>query len=140
MDISGNHVTASKRLVVSVTATAAEHAMVTVAGELDAATTAPFEECLGKTLHPGCRAILVDLSGVTFCAAAGLRALLNFTGEARLLGVPVAIVAGHSAVTRPVRVLQLTQVLPLHRELIGAVEWLGALPRSAGHGRRRPPA
>ncbi|SEF37761.1 anti-anti-sigma factor [Amycolatopsis pretoriensis] len=138
MDTSSNHVTVTKRLTVAVTVTATGHAVVTVAGELDAATTARFADCLGGTLHPSCGAVVVDLSGVTFCAAAGLRALLNFTGEARVRGVPVAVVADHTAVTRPVQVLQLTQALSLHERLPDALAWLAVPPCPAGSGPHRP--
>jgi anti-anti-sigma regulatory factor len=71
--------------------------------------------------------MVIDLSGVSFCAAGALRILLRFTGDARRSGVRAAVVAGHRTVLRPVQLLKLEPALPLHRRLSDALAWLGIL-------------
>ncbi|WP_329056179.1 STAS domain-containing protein [Amycolatopsis sp. NBC_01488] len=108
-------------LNLTITATA-EHTLLTVAGELDTATVGRFSARVDEELHLGPVALIIDLTGTSFCAASALRALLRAVARGRATGVHIAIVADHSAVVRPVRALGLS--LPLHRRLPDALDWL----------------
>ena len=46
-------------------------------GDLDIATTAAVREGLAGLLGPGVRLLIIDLSGVSFCGAAGLAVLIG---------------------------------------------------------------
>jgi anti-sigma B factor antagonist len=108
-------------LNLTVTATA-EHTVLTVVGELDAVTVGRFSARVDEELGLGPVALIIDLSGTSFCAASGLHALLRAAGRGRATGVHIAIVADESAVLRPIQALGLS--LPLHRRLPDARDWL----------------
>jgi anti-sigma B factor antagonist len=60
-----------------------ESLTVVVAGELDIATAPRFSACLRELLHRDCpRELVVNLSGVTFMDATGLRALTDLRRRA----------------------------------------------------------
>ncbi|SEF37436.1 anti-anti-sigma factor [Amycolatopsis pretoriensis] len=100
--------------------TTAERTVVTVTGELDLARTGHLASLLGEELELAPRALVIDLTGLTFCSARGLGVVLDAVSAARAAGVPVAVVAESRAVLRPVRVLGLEAELPLHRTLAEA--------------------
>lgn len=131
----------SPPLAVTVTHTQAGHTVLTVAGELDAATVDRFaeqaEEALSRRPEP---ALILDLSDVSFCAARALGLLVRLTGDAHSRGIPLAIVAGRRAVVRPVEALGLRPVLPLHDHLTAALEHLEALRRLPAPRRHDDPA
>ncbi|MEU4252504.1 STAS domain-containing protein [Amycolatopsis sp. NPDC026612] len=122
-------------MTLRVTATA-EATVVAVRGEIDLPALARLRMRLGDELDLAPRALVLDLTGVVFCGAGGITELLVAASEAHVTGVPFAIAAPGRAVTRPVRVLGLEQVLPIHRSVEAALEWLAVLPRLRGSGRR----
>ncbi|MEV4149301.1 STAS domain-containing protein [Amycolatopsis sp. NPDC049691] len=104
--------------------TTAERTVVAVSGELDLARTDRLASLLGEELDLAPRALVVDLTGLTFCSARGLGVVLDAVSAARAAGVPVAVVAEGRAVLRPVRALGLEDELPLHRTLAEAEDRL----------------
>ncbi|WP_372664548.1 STAS domain-containing protein [Amycolatopsis kentuckyensis] len=100
--------------------TTAERTVVAVAGELDLARTDRLAALLAEELDLAPRALVLDLTGLTFCSARGLGVVLDAVSAARAAGVPVAVVAEGRAVLRPVQALGLEDELPLHRTLDGA--------------------
>ncbi|MEV6876176.1 STAS domain-containing protein [Amycolatopsis sp. NPDC051128] len=111
-----------------VTATA-EATVVAVRGEIDLAVLGRLRSRLEEEIGLAPRALVLDLTGVTFCGAGGITELLAAASEARARGVPFAIAAAHRAVLRPVSALRLEQVLPLHRGVAAALDRLAVLPR-----------
>lgn len=62
-------------------------------GDLDIATTPALRERLLSALSPGVRLLVIDLSGVSFCDAAGLAVLIGTQRRARARGITVRLVA-----------------------------------------------
>ena len=94
---------------------------VTVAGELDIATTPDLKSCLHKVLLAGAGQVIIDFSGVSLIDAAGLGALVTLRHRAErqhtallLAGVPAGML----------RLMKLTD-LDSHFDY---------LPVAAGHG------
>jgi anti-sigma B factor antagonist len=66
--------------------------------------------------------LVIDVSDVEFLGSAGLRALIELDAAQRAVGHRVAVIVDHNkAVTRPLRITGLDQVLDLHTELETAV-------------------
>ncbi|WP_063771925.1 STAS domain-containing protein [Kitasatospora mediocidica] len=89
--------------------------VVHVEGELDIATADQLSERLKRDLdRRGPRArLVVDLSGLEFCDASGLRALLEADTTARRLGGQLRLAIPEGRVLRVVRLTGLDQVLPV---------------------------
>ncbi|MEV4052044.1 STAS domain-containing protein [Amycolatopsis sp. NPDC049688] len=107
----------------------AGHTVVAVTGDLDLTVTASLHEQLEAELRRTPEALVLDLAGVTFCSAGALAVLLDVVTTAHARGIPCAIIATGRAVLRPVRVLQLDRVLPLHADRAEAEDWLSLLRR-----------
>lgn len=76
-----------------------------VFGELDFASVARLDGALDRLLADGCRALTVELTGVTFMDAAGLGALVRLQNRMRLCGGVATFLVGES---QPRRLLRLT--------------------------------
>jgi anti-anti-sigma factor len=144
-DATAERRTNSPALTLTMITTAAGHTLLTVVGDLDAATVDEFaNEVDEQPDQPLDAAMIIDLSGVSFCAASAVNVLLRVTAEARRRRLPIAIVASQHAVTRPVELLSLETVLPLYDSLAEAQQWLERLPHLPkprdGHAGPRQPA
>ncbi len=115
-------------MTLRVTATV-EATTVAVRGEIDLPVLGRLRTRLGEEIDLAPRALVLDLSGVSFCGAGGITELLVAASEAHVSGVPFAIVTAGRAVLRPVRVLGLERLLPIHRSAEAAMDWLAVLPR-----------
>ncbi|MGW3966115.1 STAS domain-containing protein [Amycolatopsis sp. NPDC005003] len=120
-------------MAVRVTATA-EVTTVAIRGEIDLPVLGRLRSLLGEEIDLAPRALVLDLSQVSFCGAGGITELLVAASEAHVSGVPFAIVAQGRAVLRPIRVLGLERSLPVHGSVAAASAWLGVLPRLRGSG------
>lgn len=78
--------------------------VVTLVGDIDAATVATLDEALATG-----RRLVVDLSRVAFLSCAGVRSLLQANERA-----DVAVVLGGHAVTRSLEATGADQVLEIH--------------------------
>lgn len=91
----------------------AQMAVVSVSGELDAASAprlrAVLEQALGR--RPGL--LVLDLLAVSFCGSAGLSLLLETRRQAERQGCGTPIAAG-PPVRHPVELLGLDEILTLH--------------------------
>lgn len=68
------------------------HTLVRLRGELDIATAPPLRERLLGVPRPGVRLVILDLSGVSFCDAAGLAVLISTRRRAVLLGTTLRLI------------------------------------------------
>jgi anti-anti-sigma factor len=69
-------------------------------GEVDLLTVPTLAGVLDDLRERCVPAVVVDLTGVTYCAAAGVRALLDATEEARRAGQRLAVVIASLTVAR----------------------------------------
>lgn len=127
------HVEVPSAMTLRVTATA-EVTVVAVRGEIDLPVLGRLRTRLGDELDLAPRALVLDLTRVSFCGAGGITELLVAASEAHVSGVPFAIAAAGRAVLRPIRVLGLERLLPIHGTVEAAVDWLGLLPRLDSRG------
>ncbi|MEA5363536.1 STAS domain-containing protein [Amycolatopsis sp., V23-08] len=108
--------------------TTADSTVVSATGELDVSVIGHFTGILERELGLRPRVLVVDASAVTFCAARALTVLINAASDAHAAGVPFAVVTRSRAVLRPLTVLGLERVLPVHGDLAAALDWLALLP------------
>jgi anti-anti-sigma factor len=71
-----------------------------VAGEVDLLTVPTLVHVLDELRESEVPAVVVDLTGVTYCAAAGVQALLAATQQARAEGQRLAVVIASLTVAR----------------------------------------
>jgi len=64
--------------------------VVTVWGEVDLATVAPFRDALSEAIETGADELVVDLNHVTFMGSTGIRELVRIHDAARRIEVRVA--------------------------------------------------
>ena len=64
---------------------------VLLAGELDLATVPQLAQLVERELTAGCRALDLDLSGIVFCDARGLRGLTDAADRVRAAGGDFAV-------------------------------------------------
>ncbi|MEV5717711.1 STAS domain-containing protein [Amycolatopsis mediterranei] len=121
-------------MTLTVTATA-EATIVAIRGEIDLPVLSRLRTRLGEEIDLAPRALVLDLPEVSFCGAGGITELLVAASEAHVSGVPFAIAAAGRAVRRPIRVLGLERLLPIHESVEAALDWLAVLPRLRGSGR-----
>jgi anti-anti-sigma factor len=98
--------------VASVTVCAAPPGVVVLAvrGEVDSCTSPLLRDRLLEHLRPTCRQLVVDLTEVSFFAAAGLTVLLTVWEAAMATGVRLFLVADTPVVLRPLMITELDDV------------------------------
>ncbi|WIY00158.1 STAS domain-containing protein [Amycolatopsis mongoliensis] len=87
-------------------------------GEFDFAVSPKLAELLPA--DPGARRIVLDMTEVEYCDSSCLQVLLRLSGRLREAGGRLAVVTTVPAVVRPIELLGLGDVMPLHPD-IGAV-------------------
>jgi len=92
------------------------HATAVIRGELDAATADAAREYVAKVISRSRGPVEVDLTGLSFCDARGLRALVSMAGCARSDGRKLRLTG-----TRPgiVKIMRITGVDASFPELLG---------------------
>ncbi|SEG73148.1 anti-sigma B factor antagonist [Thermomonospora echinospora] len=83
----------------------AARTVVAIEGELDIASAAALREKLFAEFRRARAAVVLDLSGVSFCDAAGLSVLVAARRRARLLGLSLSLAAPRPSMSR---LLQIT--------------------------------
>ncbi len=116
------------RTTITVTTTT-DASTVTVAGALDLATTPRLRDHLENALKARPTALIVDLDAVGFCSSGGLSTLLEAVTNAHARGIPCALIATQRAILRPIKLLQLDRLLPLHADRTEAEAWLSLVAR-----------
>ncbi|MEV0292168.1 STAS domain-containing protein [Nocardia sp. NPDC050710] len=94
--------------------------VLTVAGEVDLATAPALEAAIEGILGGKPAALIIDLSGVSFLASAGMAALVaahQRAGEA----TTIAVVADGPATSRQLKMTSLDQVFALYSTLDAAL-------------------
>ncbi|RJQ81186.1 anti-sigma factor antagonist [Pseudonocardiaceae bacterium YIM PH 21723] len=96
-------------------ATAGEHVVLNVHGELDLATANQFREQLtaatGSLVAP--TRLVVDLTDVQFMSSSGMAELIVAHERCKNAGTPLIVVANHSRVLRPLQVAGLDALLTI---------------------------
>lgn len=88
------------------------HVVVTVAGEIDIATAAQLRDRLAGPAGGG-QQVIVDLSGVSFIDAAGLRVLAGAAAQAVARGGGLQLAAASRPARRVLVITRLDQRIPL---------------------------
>ena len=108
--------------------TSVEHregvALVGIGGEIDLSTAPAFEAVIAEALEEDPRVLVIDLSEVTFMASVGLR-VLAATQEKVGKSIQLAVVADHSAASRPMQLTGLDSVISLYPTVDEALTALG---------------
>lgn len=68
-------------------------------------------------------------AGVGFCSSGGLSVLVDAVANAPGRGIACAVIAGQCAVVRPIKLLLLDRILPIHADRADADEWLSLVAR-----------
>jgi anti-sigma B factor antagonist len=113
--------------------TTTEATIVAAAGELDLSVLDDLVALLDREVRRRPPALVVDASAVTFCAARVLTILVDTTADAVLHRVPFAVAGRNRALLRPIGLLGLDLVLPVHRDAGEALAWLAAVPLLTDH-------
>ncbi|MGI5206095.1 STAS domain-containing protein [Spirillospora sp. CA-108201] len=99
----------------------AGHTLITITGDLDIASAPSLREPLETALRDAGPLVVIDLSGVTFCDAAGLALL---TGARRLTepeGVTLVLAAPRPHMVRLLRVSGLARVFAVRPSVDAAL-------------------
>lgn len=92
-----------------------------LAGPLDFAAAPALRERLIGMLHPGIRLLVLDLSRVPSCDAAGLAVLLGIQRRARQLAIVVRLAAPSPPVAEMLRLTGLDRSLTICTDPCGAL-------------------
>jgi anti-sigma B factor antagonist len=103
------------------TRTADGYAVVTVAGDVDISTSPDLRAALGAAARSDTRAIVVDLSEVSFVDSTALGVLVGSYTATRNAGGRFAVVNDHEAVLKVLRITALHDVLGVRPTLTDAV-------------------
>jgi anti-sigma B factor antagonist len=90
----------------------------TLRGEFDFAVSAKLAEVLPA--DSGARRVLLDMTEVEYCDSSCLQILLRLATRLREAGGRVAVVSAVHAVVRPIELLGLGDVMPVHPSLDAA--------------------
>lgn len=91
--------------------------IIAIHGELDVASTADLRERLFVALCHAESAVIIDLSGVSFCDATGLALLVGARRRARLHGLILTLAAPRPHVSRLLHITGLHRVFTIHATL-----------------------
>lgn len=79
-------------------------AVAVISGELDAATADRAQEYVRQVINRSRGPVRIDLAGVSFCDARGLRALVGVAAHARAAGRGLSLVAPRPAIVKIMRI------------------------------------
>jgi anti-anti-sigma factor len=97
------------------------HTIARLRGDLDIATAPALRERLAALLQPPMRLLILDLSEVGFCDAAGLAMLIGTQRRATSLGIALRLAAPRSQVAKVLHATGLDRALSIHPTLAGAL-------------------
>ena len=86
---------------------------LTVAGEIDIATADSLTDVALRALRRPARVLLLDLSGVSFCGAAGIRSLLEIHHAARDARINLVLTCIQPHVRRVLDIVGTSAVIPI---------------------------
>lgn len=111
------------------------HTVLAISGELDIATTSGLRDRIAAVLGDKTMPLIIDLSGVSFCDASGLRVLVAVRRRANACGRAVALAGPRPNVRRLLRITGFDQAFPIYSTLAQAAP---VVTRCAGPLRRSP--
>ncbi|MFG1708022.1 STAS domain-containing protein [Nonomuraea sp. M3C6] len=88
--------------------------VVRLSGELDLATGRPLRERLLRALRHSTALLILDLSGVSICAAAGLGVMVDAQRQARSLNITLGLAAPRPHVAKVLCATGLDLVFPVY--------------------------
>lgn len=91
-------------------------AVLTVSGVVDLATAPALEEATDQLVAQKPRALVIDVTDVTFLASVGLKILASTHREISPTGC-FAVIADGPATSRPIKLTHLDEVFPLYTTL-----------------------
>jgi anti-anti-sigma factor len=100
-------------------------------GDLDIATAPPLRERLLGVLGPGVRLLIIDLSGVSFCDAAGLAVLIGAQRRTIARGIIVRLAAPRPQLAKLLRITGLDRSFTICASLADALPTEWREPRAA---------
>jgi anti-anti-sigma factor len=109
------------------------HTIISLRGELDIATTAELRERMLALLDSGDSPLIVDLSLVTFCDAAGLAMLVGVQRRAQLSAIRTCLAGPRPQVSKLLRLTGLDRGFTIYPTLASAV--LGLSTPKVEHAR-----
>ena len=89
-----------------------DHVVVRPRGELDMATIGELEQELRQVRRSGARALVLDLSGLTFMDSTGLHLITRWTNDSAQDGFTFELEPGPPAVMRVFALAEMTHGLP----------------------------
>ena len=98
--------------------------VVSLAGELDIATSERLEHELDSLIERGARRLVVDLLAVTFLGSVGLGLLTRAAKQTRASGGECVVVSDDPRILRVFEITGLDRVFRIERSLMEAVEHL----------------
>lgn len=96
---------------------AAGRTLIAIEGEIDVASAAALRENLLAEFGRARTAVIIDLSGVSFCDATGLSVLVTARRRAHLLGLSLTLVAPRPSMHRLLRVTGLDRAFDIRPTL-----------------------
>jgi anti-anti-sigma factor len=100
-----------------------DYTLAKVRGDLDIATAPALREGLVAALGPGTAPLIVDLSAVSFCDAAGLAVLIGIRRRAAARGIVMLLAAPGPRLCALLRVTGLDRSLSVHQTVADAHAW-----------------
>jgi anti-sigma B factor antagonist len=96
-------------------------ALVTVEGEVDVDTAPKVRDWLDEAFDAKQKAVVLDLTGVTFFASVGLAMLVEFHGRGETERIELRTMAPTRAVAAPLFLTTLDRVINLYTDVDAAV-------------------
>ncbi|MBB5852084.1 STAS domain-containing protein [Amycolatopsis umgeniensis] len=109
-------------LQVSVTRLGDGRVVVTAAGDLDMATAPLFENAVSAEPGPTTTAVVVDLSGLTFLASAGITELVALNTRIPAAGARLLLIPGSRIVRRPLELMGLLDLFSVYPDQAAALD------------------
>jgi len=96
------------------------HTVLAICGELDIATTADLRDQIAVLLKDTTAPVIIDLSGVSFCDAAGLALLVGAQRRAKLHGLTLVLAAPRQNMSKLLRISGLDHAFAIFATLTAA--------------------
>lgn len=121
---------AAENLAVTLQAGPAGPSLVTASGELDYHTGPQLRACLDDVPLESGAALVLDLSGITYCDSTGVSVLAHAYRRTEAAGVTLALAGAAPAVFRLLSFTGLNRLFTSYDSVEAALSALTALPRS----------
>lgn len=103
------------------------HIVVAISGQIDFTSAAFLRDRLLIALHDTTIPMIIDLSEVSSCDAAGLAPLVGARRRGRLHGIPVSLVAPQPSLSLVLRITGLHRIFDIYPTLAMAEQSCGAV-------------